>query len=149
MSDNTNPSGSLFDLSFDENLKQSLRGAAHWAGIAAIVSFAGSVLGIVNYFIQRAKLQAMYSQYESLGVSSPAMAGGMISAFISFAIGVVLFVFLLKFSKKSKLGVDTGEAYHINEGLSGLSVYFKIIGIVLIIVIIFSLLGLATLLGQM
>lgn len=148
MTENTNPSTSLFDFNIDENLKQSLRGAANWAGIAAIVSFAGSIVALINYFMQRAKLQALYSEYGSFGASSPAMTGGLVSAFISFAIGIVLFVFLLKFSRKSKMGVDSGESYLINEGLSGLSVYFKVIGIILIIVIIFSLIGLAAVLGR-
>ena len=149
MTENTNPSASLFDFNVDENLKQSMRGAANWAGIAAIISFAGSLLGLINYFIQRAKLQALYREYGTLADSSPAMTGGLIGAFISFAIGIVLFVFLMKFSRKTKLGVDCGETYHITEGISGLSVYFKVIGIILIIVIIFSLIGISSLLGSM
>lgn len=149
MTENTNPSTSLFDFNLDENLKQNLRGAANWAGLAAIVSFAGSILGLINFFIQRAKMQALYREYGSFGVSSPEMTGGLVGAFISFAIGIVLFVFLLKFSRKTKQGVDAGETYLINEGLSGLSVYFRVIGIILIIVIIFMLIGLSALLGRM
>ena len=41
--ENSTSDKSLFDLSFDENVKQSLKGAATWGGIAAIVSLIGSV----------------------------------------------------------------------------------------------------------
>lgn len=139
---------SLFDLSFDENVKQSLKGAAVWAGIAAIVSITGSVLGLINYFVQKSKFDAMSRQYESLGLRQSQAGSNFISAFISFGIGIVLFVLLYKFSRKAKAGVDGNEPFLINEGLGSLSTYFKVIGILLIIVIVFALLAVLIALGQ-
>ena len=102
---------------------------------------------MVGFFIQRAKMQALYRQYAEYGISQPSMSSGMISALISFVIGVVLFVFLMKFSRKTKSGLESNEGYLLNEGFSGLAVYFRIIGIVLIIAIIFFLFALMALLG--
>ena len=146
--ENSQADSSLFEFQYDEELKNSLQGAANWAGMAALISFASSILGMVNFFVQRAKMQAIYRQYTEYGISEPSMGGGLISAMISFVIGVLLFVFLLKFTKKTKQGLETNETYLISEGLSGLSVYFRIIGIVLIIAIIFILLGLLAIIGQ-
>ncbi|MBK6825969.1 MAG: hypothetical protein IPG86_03390 [Chitinophagaceae bacterium] len=145
----SNPQEStLFELQYDEELKSSLQGAAKWAGMAALVSFISTIIGMVSFFIQRAKMQAMYREYAEYGISQPAMNSGMISALISFVIGVLLFVFLMKFSRKTKSGLESNDGYLLNEGFSGLAVYFRIIGIVLIIAIIFILLALLAIMGQ-
>lgn len=141
------PESTLFELQYDEELKNSLQSSAKWAGLAALVSFVSTVMGMVGFFIQRAKMQALYREYAEYGISQPAMSSGMISALISFVIGVVLFVFLMKFSRKTKSGLESNEGYLLNEGFSGLAVYFRIIGIVLIIAIIFILFALLALLG--
>ena len=144
-----NTDKSLFDLSFDENVKQQLKGAANWAGIAAIVSLIGSILGVVNYFIQQGRLDK-YSVggYEGVQMRQSAAAGGLVSLAITLAIGVILFVFLNKFSKKAKLGVQEGDQLLINEGLGSLSSYFKIIGVIIIIVIVLVFLGVLIALTQ-
>ncbi len=53
--ENQDTNQSLFDLRFDENVKQNLRTAATWGGIAAIISIIGSALGLINYFVQAGK----------------------------------------------------------------------------------------------
>lgn len=131
--ENTNQS--LFDINFDENVKQSLKGTATWGGIAAIVSIIGSVLGVVNYFVQKAKMDRFYSEgsEEIVRLQRTSEAGGLFNVALSLIIGIILFVFLFKFSNKTKTGVDTGDQYVINEGLGSLATYFKIIGILFII----------------
>jgi len=136
----------IFELQYDEELKSSMRDTANWAGYAALASFISTITGIISFFIQRARLQAMYREYAQYGVSRPALTGGLVSTLISFTLGVLLFVFLMKFSQRTKAGLEAGQGGLINEGLGGLTVYFRIIGIVLIIVIIFILLLLMALL---
>ncbi len=145
--ENTGTDKSLFDINFDENVKFNLKGAALWGGIAAIVSLVGSIIGLIDYFVQRQKIKRIYSSYGDIGLQQPDQTGGFVSVFISLVIGIVLFVFLNKFSKKTKLGVDTNDQYLINEGLRGLSAYFKTMGILVIIVIVLSLLGVLIALG--
>lgn len=142
--ENTNKS--LFDINFDENVKQSLKGAATWGGIAAIASIIVSILGVVNYFIERGKLSKYGGGgYEAVRVQQAAEAGGFVSVAITLIIGIILFVFLSKFSRKAKSGVDASDQYLINEGLGSLATYFKFIGILFIIVIV--IFGLALLIG--
>jgi hypothetical protein len=139
--ENVNTDKSLFDISFDENVKQNLKGAAVWAGIAAIVSLVQSILGLVNYFVQKGKLSRYSGDYESIRVRQATEAGGLVSVAITLIIGIILFVFLFKFSNKAKAGVAASDEFLINEGLGSLSTYFKFIGVLLIIVFAFAILG--------
>ena len=92
--ENINTDKSLFDISFDENVKQNLKGAATWAGIAAIVSLVQAILGLVNYFIQKGKLSRYSSGgYESLRVRQATEAGGLVSAAIALIIISLDFMF--------------------------------------------------------
>ena len=144
--ENINPDKSLFDISFDENVKQNLKEAATWGGIAAIASLIGSILGLVNYFVQKGKID----RYGGGNVEAQevANAGGFVSVAISLIIGICLFVFLNKFSRKSKSGVDAGDPHLINEGLGSLSTYFKFIGVLVIIMIVLVGLGMLIGIGQ-
>lgn len=143
--ENTSNTPSLFDMNFDDNVKLSLRETAVWAGLAAILSLAGSVLGLVNYFVQMNRIKSVTSGFGNYEASSSATAGGLISPLISLAIGIALFVFLNKFSRSTKAGVDANDSYLINEGLGSLSSYFKILGVLIIIVLV--LFGLALLIS--
>jgi hypothetical protein len=145
--ENTNKS--LFDISFDENVKQNLKGAATWAGIAAIVSIIGSGLGLVNYFMERGKISKYGGDgYDTMRVQQAADTGGFVSVVITLIIGIILFVFLNKFSRKTKSGVDASDQYLINEGLGSLATYFRFIGVLLIIFIVFFGLALLAVIGQ-
>ena len=143
--ENQDVNKSLFDLSFDENTKQQLKGAATWGGFAAIISLAGSILAIISYFIQRGNTKSyQFEGFPEMRAQSQS-SGNIVSAFITFIIGLVLFYFLYKFSKKTKAGVDGSNQPLISEGLGSLSSYFKIIGVILILCIVF--IGLAVLIG--
>ncbi|MDZ4810117.1 MAG: hypothetical protein SGI96_17915 [Bacteroidota bacterium] len=143
--ENSNTGKSLFDISFDDNVKQNLKGAAIWGGIAAIVSLIGSIFGLINYFTQKGKISSGRSGYEGMRVQQAADVGGFVSVAITLIIGIILFVFLYKFSQKSKSGINANDQYLINEGLGSLSTYFKFIGVLMIIIIV--LFGLGVLIG--
>ena len=147
--ENSTSDKSLFDLSFDENVKQSLKGAATWGGIAAIVSLIGSVLGLVNYFVEKGK-ESRYggNSLEEMQIQQAANTGGLVSVVITLIIGIILFYFLNKFSRSAKAGVDTNDHYLINEGLGSLSTYFKFIGVLLIIILVLFALGIFIGIGQ-
>ena len=142
--ENQDTNKSLFDISFDEQVKQSLKGAAVWGGMAAIVSIIGSILGVVNYFIQKGKASS-YDGFEGYRVQRTAEASGLVTVFITLIIGIILFVFLNKFSRKAKAGIEQNDQYLISEGLGSLSTYFKFVGVLLIIGIV--IIGLAVLAG--
>lgn len=144
--ENTHTDQSLFEINYDENIKQQMKGAAQWGGLAAIVSIIGSGLGVVGYFVEKQKGSSItYTGYNDYQVQKAADTGGFVSVVISLIIGIVLFYFLNKFSRSVKKGLETNDNYFINEGLGSLSSYFKVIGILLIVVIV--LVGLAALIG--
>jgi len=147
--ENSTSDKSLFDLSFDENVKQSLKGAATWGGLAAIVSLIGSILGLVNYFVEKGK-ESRYggNSLEEMQIQQAANTGGFVSVVITLIIGIILFYFLNKFSRSAKAGVDTNDHYLINEGLGSLSTYFKFIGVLLIIILVLFALGILIGIGQ-
>ena len=147
--ENSTSDKSLFDLSFDENVKQSLKGAATWGGLAAIVSLIGSILGLVNYFVEKGK-ESRYggNSLEEMQIQQAANTGGFVSVVITLIIGIILFYFLNKFSRSAKAGVDTNDHYLINEGLGSLSTYFKFIGVLLIIIFVLFALGILIGIGQ-
>ena len=134
--ENQDTDKSLFDLSFDENTKQQLKGAATWGGIAAIVAIIGAILSFINYFIQKNNVKSF--QFEGFPeMRTSQSSGNIVSSIITLALGIVLFYYLNKFSKSAKAGVDGSNQQMINEGLGSLSTYFKIIGVLLIIAIVF------------
>ncbi|HQV59249.1 MAG: hypothetical protein IPQ25_04640 [Chitinophagaceae bacterium] len=147
--ENSTSDKSLFDLSFDENVKQSLKGAATWGGLAAIVSLIGSILGLVNYFVEKGK-ESRYggNSLEEMQIQQAANTGGFVSVVITLIIGIILFYFLNKFSRSAKAGIDTNDHYLINEGLGSLSTYFKFIGVLLIIILVLFALGILIGIGQ-
>ncbi|MBK9380036.1 MAG: hypothetical protein IPN39_01730 [Chitinophagaceae bacterium] len=147
--ENSTSDKSLFDLSFDENVKQSLKGAATWGGLAAIVSLIGSILGLVNYFVEKGK-ESRYggNSLEEMQIQQAANTGGLVSVVITLIIGIILFYFLNKFSRSAKAGIDTNDHYLINEGLGSLSTYFKFIGVLLIIILVLFALGILIGIGQ-
>ena len=139
--ENQDTNKSLFDLSFDENTKQQLKGAATFGGIAAIVAIIGAILSFINYFIQRNNVKSF--QFEGFPeMKSSQSSGNIVSAIIMLTLGVVLFYYLNKFSKSTKAGVDGSNQEMISEGLASLATYFKIIGVLLIIAIVFVCLAL-------
>jgi small-conductance mechanosensitive channel len=132
---------SLFDLSFDEHSKFQLKGAATWAGYAAIVSITASVLTVINYFVQKSNSKSY--QFEGFPEMRTETSGtsNLASVVITFVIALALFYFLNKFSKMTKAGVDGSNQQLISEGLGSLSTYFRIIGVLLIICIVLVVLA--------
>jgi glucan phosphoethanolaminetransferase (alkaline phosphatase superfamily) len=67
--------------------------------------------------------------------------GAITGAFISAIIGCAINYFLYKFSTMTRDGLNNMNQVQLNQGLNNLSTYFKVLGIILLIVLI--ILGLA------
>lgn len=146
--ENQDTNQSLFELHFDENVKQSLRGAATMGGVAALVSILGSALGLINYFV--AKNNPKTDRFESLPEmrTETTGSGNLAGVILSLIISIFLFYFLNRFSKITKAGIDGNNQLQISEGLGSLASYFKIIGVLLIICIVLVALVLAVGIGS-
>jgi small-conductance mechanosensitive channel len=143
--ENQDSTKSLFDLRIDENTRQSLKRTANWGGIAAVFSITGSLLSVIRYFVMKDRPKTNPFEGFTEIKMQPSNNGNLASVVLAVIIGFFLFYFLNKFSRSTKAGIDGNNQQLINEGLGGLSTYFKIIGVILIICIFFV--GLALLVG--
>jgi small-conductance mechanosensitive channel len=133
--ENQNTSGSIFSLNFDMNTKQHMKKAAAVAGVAAILSIAGVVLSIINFFVTSNRPPQQLEGYNNSMVSGTAMASNIFSIAITTIINVALFYFLNRFAKLTKTGIDDNNQPQISGGLRSLGIYFAIIGVIIIVLI--------------
>lgn len=141
---------SLFDMQYDEQLKQQMKGSAAMAGIAAIISLVGSVLSFINYFVMRSRLSSAYNAEGFGGIQyrqNSSTSGGLFSAVLSLVLAIFMFYFLSQYARLTKAGIDGNDTFQIGDGLAKLSTYFKIIGVLLIIVLVFVFLAVLLILG--
>lgn len=136
--DNQHSNSSLFELTLNENLKNSLRGAATWAGIVGILTLVSSILGFVQYFMLKNKAP-QFQRLEGFDGGTYETAGGasIASPLISLVISLIIFVFLNRFSTNTKNGINGNSPDRVSTGLQGLSSYFILWGVFVIIMLIF------------
>ena len=103
----------LINLAYTQKLKKEFQTLANWANIVAIIGFINAGLSLI----------------------AAARLGNIGSALISVAISVALNIYLLKFAKSMKAGLETSNQNETNEGLNNLKTYFLVYGIILIIAI--------------
>ncbi len=134
---------SLFDMQYDEQLKQQMKGAASMAGISAILSLVGSVLSFINYFVMQSRISSTFSSegFGGIRYRDTSSGGNLFSAVLSLVLAIFMFYFLSQYARLSKAGLEGGDTFQIGDGLAKLSTYFKIIGVVLIIALVFMFLA--------
>jgi hypothetical protein len=113
----------IFDLTIDEEGKSHLSSIAHWANINAIVGFISIGVIIISFAIN-------ISRYGSGAVS------GILGALITLGITFLLNITLFNAAKNIKNGVELTEQGQFTFGLTKLAGYFKIVGILTIIVLV-------------
>ncbi len=119
--------------------------AAKTAIIAAFVSLAGSIAGILATLTR--PLPAAPAAQEGFSkddMQQLMQSSTYISAFISLVISVLAFYFLFRFSSLAKTGITQNNPAKLTTGLQSLGHYFKIWGIIMFLIIalfVLSLLG--------
>jgi hypothetical protein len=133
---------SLFDLSFTEDVKTQMRGAAVWAGVAAILSLVTAIIGAVLQFTGNSPVDK-YKQTEGFNdAAKMAQTGANIfSVVISLGLTVMFFYFLNRFATLTKKGLNENNQELVSQGLGGLSAYFIAMGVIFIIVLACALFG--------
>ena len=131
MEDQQQQPSSLFGLSFDHNLKQSLKSTALVAGVAA-------VFGLISTVIKSAGGFLVKQSYRSFDFEGRTFQRGMSSAnilgiAITLIIGILLFFYLNRFSKTASSGIDNSDQSQLNEALGSLAGYFRLLGVLLIV----------------
>ena len=109
---------SIFNITVDQETKSLLKTASVWAKIIAIVSFIQVAVSLVSPFLGMDRLQAM---------------GSFFSAMIIGLVSVLVNIFLYRFAKRTADGINSSNQTLFAEGINDLKNYFKVLGIVIII----------------
>ncbi len=129
--ENTNDT-TIFDLNINDEGKAHLFSIAQWANISAIVGFTGIGITFISFVI---------SIYKLGGNAVSDILGSLITLGITFLLNITLF----NAAKNIKTGVVLTEQGQFTFGLTKLASYFKILGILTIIVLV--IIFFATLIG--
>jgi hypothetical protein len=119
----------IFDITIDEEGKSHISSIAQWANISAIVGFSGIVISILAVVISLMRV----SEYSSTATSA---GSGIFGLLITTSIALLLNITLINAGTNLKKGIDQTEQGHFNLGLTKLAMYFKILGILTIIVLV-------------
>lgn len=139
----TNPLENFFNIAFDAGMRTQLRQAAVWAKICALCAFIGyAITLIVTIFGQEA---AVSDSAEGSTVGNMVQAGRIGTVLISIIIGGIINYFLYRFAVATIKGMNSMDSTRTNEGFNNLRLYFKIFGILLIIVLCICALALLVL----
>lgn len=141
--ENTNTDSNLFEMHFDERIKQSLSKLSVTSMLAVSISLVGTVISIVSFFLKSGKVS---DAYQSPGIANITVGSGIVSLLVTLTLSIVLFSMVYRFYKYTKSGVINNDPLELNTGLFSLKNYFKMTGILLIIVLSFIVLALLVIL---
>ncbi|MBP6023145.1 DUF5362 family protein [Ferruginibacter sp.] len=120
---------SIFEVDIDEEGKSQFSTIAQWANINAIIGFVSLGLSVISTIIGVGK-----------GVSSA--GGDMFGLIITVAISLALNITLLAAATNIKKGIEQTDQGHFALGLNKMATYFKIVGILTIVVLVIFTLAL-------
>ncbi len=117
-------------------LHRHILAASKIAAIAAFVSLAGSLAGILATLTRPLPAAPAAQEGFSKDDMQQLMQGSTyISALISLAISVLAFYFLFRFSTLAQTGITNNNPAKLTTGLQSLGHYFKIWGIIMFLII--------------
>ena len=113
----------MFNISIEGAARDFLATAATWARIIAIVGFITAGLSV---------LEAIIGKQGETGAS---IIGSTLGAIIGAVITVAINIFLFRFATNIMSSLSNMSQVQFNEGVNNLRTYFKILGIIMIIVL--------------
>jgi hypothetical protein len=134
----SNQLDNFFNIAFDDAVRAQVRSAAGWARICALCGFIGAGVAFVV---------AIFSASGEGGGNGFTRIGTILGVLISTAITVFINYWLYRFAISTTKGMDAMDSVKTNDGLNSLRTYFRILGIILIIVL--ALFALGVLIGLM
>lgn len=129
MQNDLNNQEDIFEVEFDHSAREQLQAAATWAKTIA-------VLGFVSYAVSL--LAAILGKQPSLtgGAESAPGTWDIVFTLISVTVGSAIAYFLFKFARKTSEGLQNNYQADLEAGFSGLRYYFKIQGIITILLVL-------------
>ena len=137
----TNQPENFFSISFDEATRVQIKQAAVWAKVITLCAFAGYAIALVVAIFGQTAYQLDYSSNAEV-IGGYVRTGNMVGVIITIALGVFINYFLYRFAVATAKGMDNMDSVKTNEGFNNLRRYFKIYGVLIIIVLCFVVLGL-------
>jgi hypothetical protein len=129
----------FFNLSFDTDARQQLRQIALWSKIVSLSAFAGYIVSLVvaifghkNYSLEAEGFS--FGGYIRSGNS-------LVSVLITAVFGGIINYFLYRFAVAVDEGIQSSDALKVNMGFDSLRIYFKILGIVLVVAFCIAILA--------
>ena len=133
------------DLQIDPISHGHLKETASWAKFISIVGIVASILLAVAAFFVGAMISRYGSNpYNRYSSSFASMGAGIITAiYLLFAV-ICFFVsfYLNRFAMRMRSALDNYDQSALTQAFQNIKIYFRIIGILLIIYIAFLILGL-------
>lgn len=138
----------FFNLSFDAAARAQLKRVALWAKICSICAFVGYALSLAITILNQVNHTDYALEAEGFSIRASLGSGGSPgSTAVVIIIGGILNYFLYRFAVAATQGVGAMDTVKLNEGLSSLRTYFKIFGILMLIILVVG--GLAIIIGIM
>ena len=145
----------LFSLNIDPVTKTNLNSVANWARFLSIIGFLVLLVALVASILTL----TIYSDY-IIGSSSEDAYGQQIArnlrwgtaigAIITIVIGYFPCLFLFKFANRMKKALHANSQENLNQAFTLLKVYFRYLGIIiLILIIIYSLTFIFQVMGRL
>lgn len=122
----------LLTMNFDSSREQ-IRGIAQWARINAILAFVGLVVDIFRYVKESNELYRSTSYFGFRAESPSSLA-------IQVGVSILLNIILLMAGRHLLQGIDSMDRGSLAKGFGFLRTYYKVYGILTIIVLIIMVL---------
>lgn len=147
---------SLFQLNLDANNSFTLRSAASWAKVTAILGLVFGILFIaIGFLVQNAVRNNPYSRYDddeyrgSANILENMGTAGMV-IYIFFGVLVIIgSIFALNFGNKISTALRTNDQNTLRSGFSAIRNYFAYWSILMIICLLLMIIGIAVSSGSM
>ena len=131
--ENKNQLDNIFNITFDDSSSNNLRTIVLWARICALCAFIGYAVALLAAFLGKVPVPDNGASGLALSFGKGSLIAG---ALVSAIIGCAINYFLYRFAADAGKGLADMNQIKLNEGLINLKTYFKIVGILLLIVLI-------------
>lgn len=143
-----NPLDNFFDIALDGPIRSQIKRAAVWAKVSALCSFIGYLILFATTILGLRKISGdMENGMPIIGFGF----GNIIGMLIMMAIAIIVNYFLYRFAASTARGMDSMDSIATNRGFNSLRIYFRIVGILIIVglsifvlFIFFAIIGAAT-----
>lgn len=140
----SNPLENFFNIAFDTGIRAQIKQAALWARICALCAFIGYGIALIVALFGKVAADSV----ENEGAGNMGRIGRIGFVLVSILIGGAINYFLYRFAVATIRGINSMDSITTNDGFNSLRTYFKICGVILIIVLCLAALGILILVAS-